>query len=87
MLQAGKLTKVTLKIYQGTSRILCFHWEEIDLMIDADEGKNVILSPGSDFKGLFSTRELIGVLRQECFTYEEAKNWNELTTYGLISIL
>ena len=53
-------------------------------MMYVDEGKNAILSPGSEFKGLFSTKELIG--GKGVFTYKEAKNWNELTIYLLISI-
>ena len=47
-------------------------------MIYADEDKNAIPWPGSDFKALFSTRELIGLLKQGVFTYKEAKNWKEL---------
>ena len=55
-------------------------------MIYTDEGKNAIPWLGCDFKALFSTGELVGLLRQGVFTYKEAKNWKELTTYQLISM-
>ena len=47
-------------------------------MIYTDEGKNAIPWLGCDFKALFSTGELVGLLRQGVFTYKEAKNWKEL---------
>ena len=49
-------------------------------MIYADDGKNAIPWPASDVTALFSTRELIRLLRQEVLAYKEAKNWKELET-------
>ena len=47
-------------------------------MIYADKDKNAIPWPRSDFKAYFSTRELIGLLKQGVFRYKEAKKWKEL---------